>query len=210
MSVENEKFAVIALADGVSTCKKAGDGATVACDAIVKLMSRRGDFFMEYDPEKIPKMILDHILYEIKKVAGEKAEEYSSTVACVVADKERGKLFYFNLGDSMILAKEHGKIRMLAAPADSTAGCPVTTTANAELTAESGVRDLRNIESVAIFSDGAWDTFFERNSMKENVERMLDNSGYDAIAQFLEEQDTDDDYSFVSLQKGNTRRKKRD
>lgn len=38
MSAENDRYTVIALADGVSTCKESKKGAYTACGAIINLM----------------------------------------------------------------------------------------------------------------------------------------------------------------------------
>lgn len=203
MSVENERYAVIALADGVSTCKEAREGAYIACSAITNLMSKRGDFFVECDKEKAAEFVLSHILYEIRKISensGMKIEDYSSTIACVVVDKKTNKMFFFSLGDSMIITTQNSGCSILSMPTDSSYGCPVTTTKHAQNMANSGVLDVGDIKSVMICSDGMWEKFFDRNTMKKNIQKMIVECQYDEIEHYLESQEMCDDYSFISLQ----------
>ncbi|MCD7854280.1 MAG: protein phosphatase 2C domain-containing protein [Clostridiales bacterium] len=206
----NKDFYVISLTDGVSACKKAKEGAETAGRAITDLFLKAGKLFFELDEKKAAEIILAHILYEQKicaDKAGENLNEYSCTAACVVFDRKKNKILCFNLGDGMIMAAGRGSCRVVCPPSDSSSGCCVTTTENAAEMVSVRVYDAALIDSVVICSDGAWEVMFEKNCrLKEEADSLLINSEYDKLGDFLTEQNSFDDYSFISL---DMRRKKR-
>lgn len=210
MSADSEKVSVITLADGVSTCKLAREGALTACKAVTDLLFRKGDYFLEYDKKMREKLMISHVVYELKKKAqssGKDVAEYASTLSSVMYDKKNEKLLFFNLGDSLILTVQNGEPIILAAPADTRSGCPVTTTLDASEVSESGVIDVGSLDSLIICSDGAWWHMFENGMFKQNVKDMLLNADFDALAKYLEAQNGSDDYSFVSLEINRTGRR---
>lgn len=210
MSAENRRFTVIALADGVSTCSMAGHGARIACDAIIELMLKRGDYFMECKKNDAIESILCHVQYKLKNDSertGVDAGEYSSTLACVAIDRKTKKVFYFSLGDSMIFSVVSGACGILAKASDSCCGCPVTTSRGAAECAVAGVAEKGSLDSVMICSDGAWRTFFKHDTMKTDVQNMLCRCEYVKIGQFLENSEVYDDHSFISLEMNKKRRK---
>ncbi len=203
MSVENNRFVTIALADGVSTCSEAKEGALITCSAITHLFSKKGDYFIECDNDRISDFVVSHIMYELNRVAsdsGKDVEDYSSTIASVVVDKKKKKMLFFSLGDSMIFTTKEGKCNILSVPSDSTNGCPVTTTNNAKKMVSCGVVDIKTIDSVTLCSDGAWSSFFKRNTLKNEIKEMLVEHRYDELEAFLDGEHISDDYSFISMQ----------
>lgn len=199
---QNKDFCVISLADGVSTCKEAKSGAEIASRAITNLLLKKGEYFLEFKNEQIAELALSHILFELKQRAendSKNLEEYSSTVASVLVDKKKKKLLCFNLGDSIIMATVKGKCCVLAMPADSSAGCCVTTTKSATTMASVKLIDASAVESIIICSDGAWRQMFNKNKLKPEVSNMLVNNEFDGLRDFLVEQNCFDDYSFISL-----------
>lgn len=105
----------------------------------------------------------------------------------------------FNLGDGIILAAGRGRCRVLSMPADSSAGCCVTTTGSAAALASVKLLDASAVESVVICSDGAWRQMFDKNKLKPEVSSLLAGNEYDGLKDFLARQDCFDDYSFISL-----------
>jgi len=199
---ENRKYTVISLADGVSACKGAKAGARIASDAITHLLLKKGDYFLEFDKKDIAGFTLSHILCELKRQTEKdqaELEEYSSTVASVLFDKEKQRLLYFNLGDGAILAAGNGCCRFLAMPADSFWGCPVTTTRGASQEVDTKVMDVDGLDSVIICSDGAWKQMVDQNRLKPEVSVMLQRGNYDELQTFLSDGDCFDDTSFITM-----------
>lgn len=207
---ENKRYSVISLADGVSSCEKAKTGAQIACEAVTDLLLQKGGYFMEFEKEKITEFAISHILYEIRKKAKAdswKTEDYSSTVASVLYDKETRKLLFLNLGDGIIIGTQKNVCRILAATQDSTFGCCVTTTKNAALVAKAGVLDSGSLDSVIICSDGAWKNMFSGGRFKPEVNRILVSGQFDNLKEYLKLQNNFDDYSFISMKLMNVQRR---
>lgn len=202
-SGNNDRYAVISLADGVSACKEARKGAKIASEAITNLLLKKGGRFLGFNDEQIAEFVVSHVLYELKcqaKADSRKVEEYSSTIASVLFDKRSRRLLYYSLGDSIILATFNGKCRMLAMPSDSSDGCYVTTTKNASIITKAKVMDAGEIESIIICSDGAWKQMYNKNRLKPEVAELLANNEFEGLKEYLLMQDCFDDYSFISME----------
>lgn len=194
---EDENFCAITLADGVSSCKYAREGAEIACEILCRLFLTKGDFFLSSDvlkySQNISKIILSNILRELKKKPDIK--EYSSTIAGVLYDKNNDKMLCFNIGDGMIAGEKGGMHQVLIRPYQNENGCCVTTTLGAENVAEIKILDAEKIKSAIIFSDGAWKKIFsDKKFAFLNRFEELDN--------YLNNANCIDDYSYISLSKG--------
>lgn len=201
-SAENRNYITITLADGVSSCKEARNGAQAAGRAVMDLLLLKGSFFLTLGQEKRAELVVSHLQYELQQhasQAGRPFSEYASTVAGILLEKKTKRMLLFNLGDSLILSVQNGMCKILSMPSDSAAGCPVTTTKGAARLARTGVFDASFMESVLICSDGAWKNMFDRNYLRKDVKQMLLETDYKALAQFLQLQNCYDDYSFISL-----------
>ena len=66
---EDGMASVIALADGVSTCLMAGEGAETAAEAITGLLRRRGDILLEHEEKEIAEIVTGHVLFELEAKA---------------------------------------------------------------------------------------------------------------------------------------------
>lgn len=199
---ENERYTVISLADGVSACKEAKVGAEIASRAATELLLNRGDHFLEFDDDWIAESIISHILYELKQKARadlQAVEEYSSTIASVLFDKKSRRLLCFSLGDSLIAATGSGGFRIIVRPSDSTDGCCVTTTEEASLLAQVIKTNVGTLDTVLIFSDGAWGQMFKKNRLKPEVSEMLADHRLSDLREYLILQNGADDYSFISM-----------
>ena len=202
-SASNKDFCMITLADGVSTCSKAKEGASLAAATITDFVMKKSDWFLEYDNQQVADFAVSHIVYELRKraeAAAEKIEEYSSTVAWALLDKKKNRLLCFNLGDGAILGIEEGGCELLSAPMDSSQGCCVTTTTFADRAAAVKKMDAHRLKAVVICSDGAWHQMSQKDRIKPEVEQMLTEEAYDRLQTFLTNQHCFDDYSFISLQ----------
>ncbi|MCD8148081.1 MAG: protein phosphatase 2C domain-containing protein [Clostridiales bacterium] len=199
---QNRNFSVISLADGVSTCKEARRGAEIASGAITDLFLKRGASFMKFEGDRIAGFALSHILHELEQestVASESIEEYSSTVASVLADKKNRKIMCFNLGDGIILGTGNERCRVLVMPDDSSNGCCVTTTRGASASATVKIIDIGSMESVLICSDGAWRLMYEKGKLREEAADLLKHNEFDGLKEFLARQNAYDDYSIILL-----------
>ena len=193
---------VISLADGVSTCSEAAHGAVIAARATAELLfSKRGVFF-DFDEMETAGLIMSQVLYKLKQTAeknGHDINEYSSTLAAVLADTKRGRAYLFSLGDSMILGIKDGRCRILSETESSTDGVCVTTTKGALSAVSVWTISLESIDSFIICSDGAWREMFENNDLKDTVAEIFKADGYDRLKEYLSECEPFDDCSFVSL-----------
>lgn len=199
---KNKDLYVISLADGVSACREAKNGAVIASHAITNLFLKKGTHFLEFDEKQIADFALSHVLCELKQRAldsSQPVEDYSSTIASVLVDTKTKKMLCFNLGDGIILASGNGTCKALCMPADSSSGCCVTTTHKAEKMISVKLCDIGSMESVVICSDGAWREMYDRNRLKPEVSEILSSNDYSALKNFLISQNCFDDYSFISL-----------
>lgn len=199
---KSKDLCVISLADGVSTCKEAKRGALIASQALTNLFLKKGDHFLEFEKEQIADFAVSHILCELKQEilkSPNPVENFSSTVASVLVDRKHKRMLCFNLGDGMILGAVDGTCKILSMPGDSSSGCCVTTTRRAETMASVKLCDVDAMDSVVICSDGAWKEMFQRNRLKPEVASMISGSEYDALKNYLIDQNCFDDYSFISL-----------
>ncbi len=199
---ENKRYAVISLADGVSSCSEAKTGAEIAGRAITNLLFKKGSAFFEMNGRQVLELGLSHILYELKQRAMEDKKEpeaYSSTISSVLYDKAKQRLLCFHLGDGIILAAGGGRCRILAMPADSSSGCCATTTENAHEMAVFKDVSAVGMESVMICSDGAWRQMFERNRLKPEVSAMISNHEMRRLEEYLGSQEIFDDHSIIFM-----------
>ena len=192
----------ITLADGVSACREAKTGAKIASEALAALFEKKGEVFLSFTPEDAANLALSHVLYELRQqagAAGKPTEDYSSTLAGVLFDRKTRQLLYFSLGDSLILATGGGKCRILAAPADSTHGCCVTTTQDAAAAVRVGREDGAFLDHVMLCSDGAWHLMLEKDRFHPEVAELLAAGDYDALKTWLAARDGFDDCSFIAV-----------
>ena len=197
------RFEVVALADGVSSCREAKKGAEIACGAILDLLLQKGEYFWKFEQKKRAELIVEHVFYKLKEAAeknGVAVEELSSTLAAVLLDKQTKQLLYFNLGDGMLLAVRPECCKILFVPADSAEGCPVTTTRGAASVVQTEVLDASALQSVVLCSDGAWQLMFKQGRLKAECAGLLQGASFTQLGQYLDEQEGMDDYSFIVME----------
>ena len=202
-SARSRTVRVISLADGVSSCAEAKTGAEIASRAVTDLFSKRGERLLSYEPEQISAFTLSHILYELNARAkrdNRPVEDYSSTVASVLADRKTNQLLCVNLGDGIILATGNGTCQVLSMPGDSRNGCCVTTTEGAERRLSVRILDALPFDSVLICSDGAWRQMFEKNKLKPEISALLIEQRYEELETYLNEANGSDDCSFIAME----------
>ena len=193
---------VIALADGVSECKEAKCGAETASSSITNLLVNKGRNLLQYDKPRMAGFVLSHITAELEYCAARDKTsiiEYSSTIASVYLDIIHQTLVSFNLGDGMIIAVENGRVSIFSMPSDSTSGCCVTTTRDAEKNIIIKNVSTDNMECIVILSDGAWKHLFKRNKLKPELIKVFENKEFEKLKVYLNQQKCFDDCSFIAL-----------
>lgn len=198
---ENEKYFVMALADGISACKNSRQGARVTCDALAECLMEQSEYFFKKNQRENVLCIIGRILHELEKTARKGTKnisDYSSTSAAVLIDKKRKKMYYFNLGDSLIMATKEDKCSVVSMPSDSRNGCYSTTTANAEFVVDTGIIDIHDINSIVICSDGAWRLMYENTKLYTDVRKRLIKCDYNSLKDTLMNKERLDDCSFIS------------
>lgn len=208
ISGNNRRLYAAALADGVTSCSEARTGAEIACNMLMKIFLRKGDFLLrsktEHDMKKSSELIISHVsraLHERALNDSINIEEYSCTLAGVLADTKAKKMLYFSIGDSIVIAipKNGSRCKILTRPDNNAAGVCVTTTENAELMSKINVINTQEFSSVIIFSDGAWHEIFDKNILKKEVSEILISHNYKRLKEFLNSRKIFDDYSFIAL-----------
>lgn len=193
---------VMVLADGVSACSMAGEGAETAAEAMAALLSRRGDILLEHEERDIAEIVTGHVLFELEARAEKgphAAADYSSTLSGVMHDRQKGMLLIYNLGDCMVITAQDGRCSIAAVPYDSTDGCCVTTTRNAASAAVVRKMADKGIDFAVICSDGAWREMLSGNRLKKEVMEMIASGSFEELGAYLEGCGCEDDNSFVAL-----------
>ena len=198
----NAKYCVMVLADGVSSCDQAKTGAEITCKAVVEFLLQHAERLFNMNERETAGSLISHILYSLKQIAarkGKSIEEYSSTLACVLFDRNKNRMLYFSIGDSLITATKGDSCYIVAMPSDSRNGCSVTTTCNAASLAKVGIIDTKDVTSVMISSDGAWNLMYKRNRMQQSIKEMIISQDYEQLKKTLLEKERFDDCSFITM-----------
>lgn len=197
-------YSAISLADGVSMCKYAAEGADTACGAATELLLRHGGYFISAPESRAASEVLFHVLGRLTERAessGDDVSDYSSTLSSVLIDRKRGKLLCLSLGDSVVIVCGRGKCRVLSSPDIRFGGdgvC-VTGTRGAENAFRAQKLDASDVDSVTICSDGAWRHMFERGRIKEPVCGMLLSGDFKRLGGYLAGETPEDDCSFITI-----------
>lgn len=199
---EDKRFCAMVLADGVSSCDESAKGAEIVCSAVTEYLFRNGERLFCMRKHEIADCIISHILYELNIAATRELneiEEYSSTVAFVLCDRHTGKMLYFSIGDSLIIATKRNNCSIVAMPGDSRNGCYVTTTENVSSLAKVGIIETDDMNSIVICSDGAWHLMYNRNRLAQDIKSLLIAQNYAGLKNVLTERERFDDCSFIFI-----------
>lgn len=209
-SGEKGQLLALALADGVSSCRAAGPGARTACRAAVDALLDKGERLFTLSGKQAAAIVLSEILAALSAQAGGDGaalEEYSSTLACALVDRESGRTFYCSVGDSLILAAGGKGCQVVAMPDSRWNGCCATTTRGAAGQAQAGSFDAGAYHSIVLCSDGAWRLMYDKNRLNPAVRRLLLEGDYRGLSRYLEGCPTPDDCTLLSFEKESGQRK---
>lgn len=198
----NQNYCAMVLADGVSTCEQAKMGAKIACQATTDFLLQHAKRIFHMNHLEAAECLIAYThdcLEKIAKQAEKEVSEYSSTLACVLFDRNKNQFFFCSIGDSLITATKDNNCYIIAMPSDSRNGCCVTTTPNPIFMAKAGVLDATNIESIMICSDGAWHFMYHRNRMQQQIKEILIRQDYETLKKTFLEKERFDDCSFITM-----------
>ncbi len=199
---KNNNTSYIILADGVSSGKYSADGARIACDITKEFLKATGETIFDRNSYEIAGSLLSDINVALKCEAEKRKadiDEYASTIAFAVIDYNRNEIYYFSLGDSLIIVSGNESFTVLSMPSDSREGCCVTTTLNGYMHSNSGVISTDDINSVVICSDGAWHLMYNRNKIDPAVREVLIKQDYNSLFKLLTDKERVDDCSIISM-----------
>lgn len=198
----NEQYTVMVLADGVSTCTRAFQGAQLACDTAAQLLLGCADYFINAPQNIIPKVILRNILHALGKQAerdGIQIEEFSSTLAFALHDRKQKKLLLFQLGDGLIVGSQNGCCCCLIQPGCSMEGTCVTTTHLAEKQCSVRLLDADKCQAVMLLTDGAWHAFVSTGRLRRDVQEAFIHGEYHLLQNLLQQSPPTDDHSYLIM-----------
>lgn len=197
--VDDGTLAILALADGVSSCAYGSDGArlitSMAINYVHNQFSRLG--FLPVDWTKV---MLSSIQKEVKTIASSENrtyEDYSSTLIVAVIDRLKGEMSYCNIGDGLVMSISNKKCPIVCMPQGNKDGCPVFTTKGIENEISTGIVKLNEIENVFICSDGTWNIMYRQNIMRPEIKENLINKNFDGFVECVKSFNSEDDCSFA-------------
>lgn len=202
----NDRFDVVVLADGVSSCKKSGEGAEITVEAVKKIFLENGDIIIKSDVKESSAAVLSVLYNELEKKAkkdNEEVEEYASTLAAVLIDRKTKNTFAMNLGDSMIMGVKGVDIGIVGMPCDSSKGIPTTITNLSNHFTDSIMINSKDgdykYDTYILCSDGAWREMFHKGKLRNDVKEMILKRDFNRLRNFLKDKNTLDDCTFIAL-----------
>ncbi len=202
LSAENRQFLAAALADGVGSAAKGGEGARIACRSIIDLLLAGGRYYMDLAGEKTAHYVIGQIRHELNKYADNASSirDYASTAMFLLLDKESSKILCLNLGDGLILGVDREGCIVLSQPGLYRSGTCVTTTDGAEQLTSVLLLDAQQYRSVTLFSDGAWQLMYDRTKLRTPLQELLESGNFPALGAYMAQQNNYDDSSYIGLQ----------
>lgn len=233
----NDKYDIIVLADGVSTCKQAQVGAELAATELARLLLAKGEYFMDFSEEAVAELALAHVKWELNRIAENDempVDEYSSTLAAVLREKKTNKLLLYSLGNALLLGIKDKKVSVIFQPGDTRNGTIVTTTIGAEKATnvrfvegkakaytsrrkKNGEFERKPIyrygsiaeyDNIIILSDGAWKEMYTRGHMDPAALEYVKNEYFELLEIFLKRKNPFDDCSFVTIELNNKKNRR--
>lgn len=199
-AIECEKYAVIALADGVSSCTRAREGARAACEVTAKLLYGKPEFFFRSSPTTIIHVVLETVKSKLLSLtADEDPRPLSSTLSFVLLNKETHHALLFQLGDGLVVGNKKGRWINLIQPDENSNGTCVTTTIGASYRCHVVQIDATEWTSFMLLTDGAWRAFVHCGMIKKVIAEAYARAEYTFLENILQNSAAQDDHSFVIL-----------
>ena len=196
---ENNEARIIVVADGISSCKNALQGAQLACKVAANALLGETQFLFSLAPAVIASLILENIKRELRTlslVTSQSEQSYSSTLSFVCFNKHSEQVMLFVLGNSFIYALSQNGISPVCLPDEAGAKLtPCTTTKGAEQCTKVEIL-AKGSPAYLIASDGAWRCFYQRGIWDPSFLTAVKKN---CLQQFLKNNCCEDDCSIVIM-----------
>lgn len=197
---ENEEYTIIALADGVSSCSRAQEGAQEACRAVTELLNRNPEYFLQAPAQFVANNVLDYILAALKNLTvNDDLEPLSSTLSFVLLNKVNQKVLLFQLGDGLTVGRHDQRCRCLIQPDSRDGGTCATTTRGAAACCHILNLDCEQGDAFMLLTDGAWKMFVGHGRLRSSVVDAFVQGDYEYLSETLQHANPSDDNSYVIL-----------
>lgn len=197
---ESRTAKIIVIADGISSCANAKQGAEIACKAVGDIMVNETEYIFSSSKEKVAGLLSAYVYKKLSVVAKENnhpVSSYSSTLGFVCYNKISGEIMTFVLGDSLIYLISQGDILLACKPKLlDDYKTYTTTTENAAEVIEINVFIPQKSVRYLLATDGAWSTFYSGGILSDKLEQAVKD---EKIIDYLEKQYCIDDCSIVMM-----------
>ena len=202
LTAERGDRAILALADGVSSCAAGGEGARLVCETLSeRLLSETADLF-SVNTDTLTREMLGCALEALRTAAaasGRAVEDYSSTLCLALYNKLDGRALLFQLGDSLIFIERDGKLVARIGEVSENAETICTTTQDAHRAVTVRVLASPDYDSITMLSDGAWRPLYRDRATFASVVSELQARDGEALIKRLRSANDPDDASMVAL-----------
>lgn len=199
---ENDKIEFGAVADGVSSCRKSGDGARFAVELLRDILTKDCDYIFSLNEEKASYILADFLQRSLKEYAyknGVKATEYSSTLSFTCRNKKTGRLMTFSLGDSRVYGVKNGSVICLdVCKLGASPSCSSMTEGAQECSSVAFFED-GDFDGYLIASDGAWRLMFSDDERSKKYKKLIAEEKIEQLKKEFEKEINNDDCSFVYM-----------
>lgn len=198
---ENDRIEIVAVADGVSTCSRSRQGALIAVDETILFIRSQYDRITML-PDGWTATLVRRIQ---RKLLGRAAlvraayEDYSTTLMVAVREKQDNKLFWFSIGDGLILLEKDNCFRIVSRYTGSGRGCPVITTKGIDTFIQEHTLHLSDNQSVLLMTDGAWEHLIPSRYISNTVQDELTGMDFKTISESIQSKNPEDDWSVVIM-----------
>ena len=180
--VETEEYALAVIADGVTACKYSKIGAGLSCEAVKDFVKLEGSNLFHYPPAKTAYLLVEHILFFLERKAAmcnHDINEYASTLAFALVEKESGKTVLGNLGDGAVLLLAESGRKLLLTPKRHFGQPCLTTTGDAYKSLSLKQINLSLDDTLLLCTDGflhaSW-PFLKKLDGDVNIYEQLDSA----------------------------------
>ena len=203
ISAKNERFEIIALADGVSSCENSKKGADIACKVVTDIMLSCAEMFFEFSCKKTAYLIANEVKTALKQEAKKvnaSIESFSSTLCFACYDKKTKKVMTFQVGDSNLFLLYANGCRISSDGYDESA---FTTSKDVDEKVIIKIFNAEELQGIMLCSDGAWRILFENNILSKRVSESLKFSNYNELNKYFDKSSNIDDCSYILMNLNN-------
>ncbi|MBS7528288.1 protein phosphatase 2C domain-containing protein [Fusibacter paucivorans] len=197
---ENQRFYLIALADGASACSESALGAKIACNTVKDYLFLVGSEIFDWNESKIAFLINEQVFSKIKKYAetmDKPVDQFGSTLAFCFIDKMLHRVLMFNLGDGAIFLKKDHQYSLISPPRNFGVNVSCLTTTE-EAYKYTQVKIISAWVDVSFFicSDG-FHHLLKGHKYSEAIQNAMLQNDYPLICKLIDRIEIEDDCSFI-------------